>query len=648
MKNYWSSKLSKTVSAWFLLMPALAWAQFSEPEVKFTKEEKYLYPINPGTPGSLAGTMGELRTTHFHSGIDIRTNNMIGYSVRASKSGYISRATMSTSSYGNVLYITHPDGKTTLYAHLDKFSGPLAQYVLEEQYRRKTSEIDLFFHGNQFLVNQGDTIGLSGNSGSSGGPHLHFDIRDRDNNALNPLIEAAFPEITDNLPPAPEKIALRTLDPSARINERFGRFEFHGRKISTNTYVIASPILASGLIGIELLAKDKLAYKSPFYGGVNYIELWIDSALVFRQSIEKLDLAETRAIYTLMDFKTMRSKGTRFYKLYIDDGNELKFYGGSPTTGKVKVNPNKISSVQIKMKDSYNNVSSVSFKLMPAPVEKEVMSLEPMSEDIVSDIFENTLMITARPAAAMGDSISTVYMQGVGKRIEPDYYNNNRRVYLFDLRKNIPDSVVISGKTIAPKIHATIPPTTEYKYYSDHLDIQFPHGSLYDTLYLNTNYEKMPSGLEVFTVGSRNVPLNKSIGISMRTARSYPKEGKFAVYRMSGRSLTYLGGEWLNGRLHFSTRELGDFVILKDTIAPSIRPVYVNNQTVRFKIKDELSGIASFEAYINGEWLLMHYDYKIAAIWSERLDKKTPLKGDFELIVIDNAGNRSNFRQKIL
>src|SRR5688500_13747413 len=123
MSNYWNLKLSEYVLSFFIftVTPCLAQAQFSKPEEEFPAKETYLYPIYPGQPGSLAGTMGELRTTHFHSGIDIRTNNMIGMPVRASESGYISRITSSGVGYGNVIYITHPDGNTTLYAHLDKF-----------------------------------------------------------------------------------------------------------------------------------------------------------------------------------------------------------------------------------------------------------------------------------------------------------------------------------------------------------------------------------------------------------------------------------------------------------------------------------------------------------------------------------------------
>src|SRR5215203_3475338 len=114
MRNYWSLRLSEIITV-LVMSPVLSFAQFSPPEEKFRAEEKYLYPVNPGQPGSLAGTMGELRATHFHSGIDIRTNNKIGFPVLASKSGYISRVTVSPSGYGNVLYITHPDGNTTLY-----------------------------------------------------------------------------------------------------------------------------------------------------------------------------------------------------------------------------------------------------------------------------------------------------------------------------------------------------------------------------------------------------------------------------------------------------------------------------------------------------------------------------------------------------
>ena len=646
MKNYWNLKLSKVVLLFFTITPSLAQAQFSKPEEKFPADETYLYPIYPGQPGSLAGTMGELRTTHFHSGIDIRTNNMIGMPVRASKSGYISRITSSGVGYGNVIYITHPDGNTTLYAHLDKFKGPVAKHILQEQYRLKSGEIDLYFNPDEFTIVRGDTIGLSGNSGSSGGPHLHFDIRDSENNALDPIKVAGFTELADKYPPTAEKIALRTLDINARINDRFGRFEFYAQRVGNN-FVIANPIFATGNIGIEIVAKDKLAYKSQFFGGVNHIEVKVDSQLIFKQAIDKVNIAETRAIYTLMDFKTMRNKGTRFYKLYIDDGNNLKFYGQSPGTGKVKVNPKKESSIEIIMKDSDGNSSNVSFRLHPDELAKEVPSLEMISEEITSDIMENTMIVTAKACAMLSGNKARIFLDGTSREMEPNYFNQNQAVYLIDLRKTIPDSIVVCEKSLLPKINATVPSGTEYKFYGNLMDITFSQDAIYDTVYLNTNYTLTTAGYEIYTIGNKAVPLNKTISVSLKPRMSYPKQPNMAVYRVNGKGNTYLGGDWVNDRINFNTREFGDFMVLQDSIAPTIKPVFVNSTSARFKIKDNLSGISVYEATVNGEWVLMHFDNKNGVIWTETLNKSVPMRGLFQLTVTDNAGNKSTFKQKI-
>ena len=199
--------------------------------------------------------------------------------------------------------------------------------------------------------------------------------------------------------------------------------------------MLSQPLYSPAEISASrLVAKDKLAPKSQFFGGVNYIEMSVDSQLVFKQAIEKVNIAESRAIYTLMDFKTMRSKGTRFYKLYIEDGNDLKFYEGSPGSGKIKVNPKKISSVRIKMRDSDGNASAVMFKLKPSKPEKEVNTLEAYSGDIGYDITENTMMVVAKPCKESSNK-ATVYAGEGSYEIEPDYYNYNRSVYLIDLRK---------------------------------------------------------------------------------------------------------------------------------------------------------------------------------------------------------------------
>lgn len=648
MRNYWSLRSGRLSVFLFVFLPFALTAQFSPPEVKFSEGETYLYPINPGQPASLAGTMGELRATHFHSGIDIRTNNQIGLPVLASKSGYVSRITVSPSGYGNVLYITHPDGNTTLYAHLDRFEGKLAEHILQEQYSRRTANVDLYFTPSQFPVKRGDTVALSGNSGSSGGPHLHFDIRDKDNNALNPLLVHEFAEVVDKLPPAIEKIALKTLDNNSRINDKFGRFEFYAQKVG-NDFVFNTPILATGNMGVEVLAKDKLAPGSPFYGGVNYFEMAVNGDLTFSQSIDKIDIAETRAIYTLMDFKTMRLSGNRFYKLYVDDGNPLKFYEKSPSAGKINLAPGKDTDVKITMRDSYGNASNISFKLKPTPLIKEVKLLEPMKSDIEYDIEENTLVVSTKPCFADSNR-AVLFSRNNERSIEPSYFNQNRVVYLIDLRNELPDSVRLCDKKVVTNLKAIIPSGQAYNYYSDIIDIQFPENALYDSVYLTTfRGIRTTDSVEIFNIGSRTSPLNKSINVVLRPQNQYQWDSTHAVYRVAGRdAYAYVGGKWENGGIHFSTREFGDFVVLKDKAEPSIKPVVINGTIAKFKIRDNLSGINTYEASIDSKWLLMHFDAKTGTIWSEKLNKKEALKGSFVLVVTDNAGNRATFKKQII
>jgi Peptidase family M23 len=626
----------------FHLVAYAATAQFSDPDSipDTPAQEKYIFPIRPGSPGSLAGTMGELRSTHFHSGIDIRTNNEIGWPVLAAKSGYISRAGVSPSGYGNVLYITHPDGNTTVYGHLDKFKGAVGDFVLKERYRRKRSDLDIEFSSTQFPVKQGDTIAYAGNTGSSGGPHLHFNIQ-RKEYALDPL-NFNFDEIRDVTPPVVQKIALKTLDINSRVNDRFGRFEFYASRVG-NKYSLNTPILASGNIGIEILGYDRVD-NARFRCGINYIEVFVDSVRIFNQKIEEVNLMDSRGIYGLIDYKAHRSYGNRFYKLYIDDGNTLSFYNTSPGNGQIHLDSTNVSNVLIVLKDIYGNASRVYFRLKPVAVVKEVNLLEAATVPVAYDIQENTLSIITQPCKGVP---ATAFINGVVKDITPAYFNTGKSVYLFDLRKEIPDSINVCGQTLIPNIKATIPSTTDFKYYSERIDVQLSKGALFDTLYFNVSHQLRTDSTEVFTVGSPFIPLNRNVSVSLKPVSTYSTDKNIGVYRIIGKGFSYEGGKWSNGSLNFITREFGNFTILKDNVAPTIQVIYVNNQAARFRIKDALSGINSFEATLNGQWLLMNYDAKSNMIMSEKLAKQQPLKGDLVLTVTDNAGNKKIYTQRI-
>jgi hypothetical protein len=373
--------------------------------------------------------------------------------------------------------------------------------------------------------------------------------------------------------------------------------------------------------------------------------VYVDSQKVFSQKIEALNLAESRGIFSLVDYKVLRSQGNRFYKLYIDDGNKLSFYNTSPGNGQIKIDSTKISTVRIVLKDIYGNTSQATVRLKPSPRVKEVKLLEAATVPAAYDIQENVLSIITQPCKGQK---AIAYINGIPHDLSADYFNLNKSVYLFDLRKGIPDSINVCGQSLIPNIKATIASGNEYKYYSDRMDVQLPKGALFDTLYFNANHQLRADSSEVFTIGSPFIPLNRNISISLKPVRKYATEKNVGVYRVIGKGYSYEGGRWTNGSLNFVAREFGNFTILADKVAPTIQVIYVNNQAARFRIKDALSGIASYEATLNGKWLLMNFDAKSSMLMSEKLDKKQLLRGDFILTVTDNAGNKKVYTHKIL
>jgi hypothetical protein len=178
------------------------------------------------------------------------------------------------------------------------------------------------------------------------------------------------------------------------------------------------------------------------------------------------------------------------------------------------------------------------------------------------------------------------------------------------------------------------------------VDIEFPNQSLYDTAFLSIAYDTL-NKQESFTLGSRTIPLHKNISVTLKPKLNYFQSRDLGLYRKEGRGFAYVPSEWKNNRIKFNTREFGEFTLLRDTVPPVITKIGLSTAAARFKIKDNLSGIAYFEANINGQWLLMVYDYKNGILKSEKLDSTKFLQGDFELKVVDQAGNESIFKQKI-
>jgi hypothetical protein len=604
----------------------------------------YIFPLHAGRRAMLTGTMGELRSTHFHAGLDIDTEG-IGQPVVSSYDGYIYRATVATGGYGTVLYVRHTDGRGTLYAHLNELVGPIAEHVLHERYRRKQSEVDLFFKPGEFPVSKGEVIAKSGNTGGSGGPHLHFELRGQNEEALNPMV-LGFNEIQDKTPPIPQKIAFRTMDINSRLNDQFGRFEYHLQKKGKD-YVVNQPMMASGRIGLEVLAHDKQE-NSKFRFGINLIEVFANNQKVFTQKIDKVTFSETRNILALMDFRTMETKGYRFNKLYVDDGNRLPYYTGTVSKNGIDIKGQDVD-VEIKLTDFHGNSSSVFTTLKAAPASRNAEFSETTSRPLTTDITGSILTLNVNMCEPADESSISggvkVYADGEMQLLSPSYSARARNVFLVDLNKVQPDSVVTCSGTWVSKFRDRVPSGTQYRYYSEVIDVDFPPNSLYDTLFLATNYDS--TFRETFTVGNRITPLRQSVRIQLKPLKQYEQTKALGVYRVDGNGYTYMNSTWKNGKVSFNSLSLGQYTIMYDTTAPSVRAINMSGSVARLKIRDDLSGISYFEANINGQWLLMTYDYKTGLLYSERLDRKAPLKGDFEFKVVDNAGNESIFKQRI-
>ncbi len=596
-----------------------------------------LFPVKPGSPNTLAGTMGELRSSHFHSGIDIRTGGQEGLDILAADDGYIFRISVNPGGYGNALYIKHPNGHTTVYAHLKSFRKDIADYVRKEQYAKKKFKLNVFPTGSQFKVKRGDFIALSGNSGSSGGPHLHFDVRNRNQDLLNPL-HYGFQEITDIRAPLAKNLALVTTTIDSRVNGEFGRIEIPFAYDKDN-YFIKDTIYAVGRIGLELHAYDRMN-NTRFKTGINKIEVKVNNQLHLITSIETWPFSKGRQFYTYVNYEALVNDSKRYHKLYIDDGNKLNFYSTTTDKGYLTVSKGETYSVAISLTDSYGNKRKVSFVLKgsnKSKPSKNTLRSKPWRVD------GNTLTYK------LGEHDTLVFYDN-GKKIEPNttYIKGGNSTYLWDLSKSIPDSVSINGEVNFLPIKTFVPAGLEYKFYNSVADIQFNKNTLFSDLYLTLESKlDTVSGIELITIGNSNIPLNKNYTVNFKPSKHIENKRVWAVYGVWGKNSSFVGGKWTGNQISFRSRNFGSYTLLADSIPPKIKPLILNNDELVFKISDNLSGVSTITMHVNGEWVLMNYDPKKSIIWAEKPNPSYSFKGKIELTVTDKVKNESKHSTNI-
>ncbi len=610
------------------------------------EDNYYLFPVKPGQRNYLAGTMGELRSTHFHAGLDVKTDGVVGLPIYAAADGYITRIKISSGGYGNALYMLHTNGTTTVYAHLSKYQEDIANYIREEQYKKESFSIELFPSAGQFKFKKGDIIAYGGNSGSSSGPHLHFEIRDKNQVVLNPL-RYGFDEIIDKTPPSVQKIALVPLDIDSRVNQLFDREVFTPVRNGT-AYSIGRTITATGNIGVEILTHDRQDGVTN-RNGVQKIELRVDGETWFRQEINKISFATTRDVIALTNYQEMKKSGARYNKLYVDDGNRLRFYGQTKEKGKLQMLPGKTHELSITLTDSYGNTSMVEFKVQGEKLPVGNYVYRRLTKSLEQPTIKNNTLVVKAEVADKQSPYATVYANRMKHELTPSYYLNNHAVYLWNLRYALPDSIDVCGQSEYFDFQAMVPSKSSFNFYNKHMNIKFPKNALYDSLFLTTKYVLAEdSSSEFFEIGPKLTPMKKHISVTLKPGISYTDKLKYKAYRKSGKGrLSYEGGQWEGPNFSFKTRDLGKYVLVKDSIPPTIKALTINRNQLSFRINDDLSGIKSFRVLVSGKWVLMNYDYKRKLIWSEKRNKNHVFQGPLQLTVTDNSGNRQIYTSEI-
>ena len=521
----------------------------------------------------IAGNFGELRSNHFHTGLDILTEGVEGKKVYSIADGYISRINVSGGGYGNALYITHPNGYVSVYGHLKSFRKDIAAYLDSVQHARKEFAMNLYPSPEKFPVKKGDVVAYSGNSGRSSGPHIHFEIRERDSEEpVNPFLFGI--RVKDDV--APRIFSLTRYNFADTID-----WDRAAKKTYTFKSINGKTIKSNGNTGFGIELQDYTTGRHN-RNGIYHLIMSIDDTVYFEVKFDKLSFFTNRYINSYVDYEKYLNNGKRISKCFVEPNNRWEYYIVKKNQGIYNFNDERTHRVKIEALDFYGNRKTLRF-----------------------NVVRDTTKIYYLPA---------------------DKNNISQRLYC--RKENFFDS---------PELKVTF----------------HRNSLLYDlNFYYFATEPKFKAYSKIHHIHKESTPLFNKISIAIKAdslPESLQEKALIARITKSGK-LSSAGGKYLDGYLITKVNSFGKYVITVDTVKPKIIPLSLSKTTIvarniRFKITDDLSGIKSFNGYIDNQWVLFTYDAKYRLIQCD-LANENILRGKHELVlkVSDNSGNIETFK----
>ncbi|MCF6132994.1 M23 family metallopeptidase [Flavobacterium wongokense] len=524
-------------------------------------------------PLQLSGNFGEFRPNHIHSGFDFKTQKKEGFNVYAAADGYVSRIKISEVGYGKAVYITHPNGFTSVYGHLQSGFGPVEKFIKNEQYKAKSYEIDVNLNPNDLLVKKGDTIAISGNTGGSDGPHLHFEIRDtQSEKIINPMYFGFDTVITDFKRPNINSLWVYPLDENSIVNQSKRPISVSLSLQDDGSY-LAEKVSATGKIGFGITATDfdDVSWNA---NGTFRTQTYLNGKADFGYQFDTFSFDETRYVNALIDYERYKKLGQRVQKLFMKNPYPLSVIKPGIENGVITVSNNISQTYRIEVADFSENISKIFIPIQYSDLPAKVAEVP----------------ITSK------------------------YFIKSKKENMFSL---------------------------------ENVTVNFPANTFYDDFYMNFEVKK-----GILQLHEDIVPAHTNFSITFEDSISTQKDRDLMfIGLIDGKKVNYYNTKRYKNSFTIYTKYFGEYKLFKDGTPPKIKPdksiggKWISNlNELKFTISDNLSGIKSYDGYLNGKWILLEYESKTKKLIHRFSDGIVAEgKNDLKVVVTDNVGNSTIF-----